>query len=118
MGVPEVHLLESDTRKCAFLSEGARLFTAGRVTVHRARIEAAPAIAADVVTARALADLPKLLAYAAPFLRPDGICLFPKGRRVEEELTLAKQTWTMAVERVANPADPSGIILRIKGLAR
>ena len=118
MGVPEVHLVESDTRKCAFLSEGARLFAPGRVTVHRARIEAAPAIAADVVTARALADLPKLLAYAAPFLAPDGICLFPKGRRVEDELTLAKQTWTMAVERVANPADPSGIILRIKGLAR
>jgi 16S rRNA (guanine527-N7)-methyltransferase len=88
------------------------------VTVHRSRIEAAPAIPADVVTARALADLPKLLAYAAPFLAPDGICLFPKGRRVEDELTLAKQTWTMQVERVANPADPSGIILRIKGLAR
>ena len=118
MGVPEVHLVESDTRKCAFLSEGARLFAPGRVTVHRTRIEAAPVIAADVVTARALADLPKLLAYAAPFLAPDGICLFPKGRRVEDELTLAKQTWTMAVERVANPADPSGIILRIKGLAR
>ncbi|MFI5019634.1 MAG: 16S rRNA (guanine(527)-N(7))-methyltransferase RsmG [Dongiales bacterium] len=118
MGVPEVHLVESDTRKCAFLSEGARLFAPGRVTVHRTRIEAAPAIAADVVTARALADLTKLLAYAAPFLAPDGICLFPKGRRVEDELTLAKQTWTMAVERVANPADPSGIILRIKGLAR
>ena len=30
------------TRKCAFLSEGARLFAPGRVTVHRARIEAAP----------------------------------------------------------------------------
>ena len=71
-----------------------------------------------MVTARALAELPRLLAYAAPFLKPDGICLFPKGRRVEDELTLAKQTWTMAVERVANPADPSGIILRIKGLAR
>jgi 16S rRNA (guanine527-N7)-methyltransferase len=118
MGVAEVHLLESDTRKCAFLSEGARLFAPGRVTVHRTRIEAAPAIVADVVTARALAELPKLLAYAAPFLKPDGICLFPKGRRVEDELTLAKQTWTMAVERVASPADPSGIILRIKGLAR
>jgi 16S rRNA (guanine527-N7)-methyltransferase len=118
MGVPEVHLVESDTRKCAFLSEGARLFAPGRVTVHRVRIEAAPPIAADVVTARALTELPKLLAYTALFLKPDGICLFPKGRRVEDELTLAKQTWTMEVERVANPADLSGIILRIKGLAR
>jgi len=71
-----------------------------------------------VVTARALADLSKLLAYAAPFLAPDGICLFPKGRRVEDELTLAGQSWTMNVERFSNPAEPSGTILRIKDLRR
>lgn len=118
MGVPEVNLLESDARKCAFLSEAARLFAPGRVTVHRGRIEAAPPIAADVVTARALAELPKLLGYAARFLGPDGICLFLKGRRVEDELTLAGQTWTMTADRLPNPAESSGIILRIKGLAR
>jgi 16S rRNA (guanine527-N7)-methyltransferase len=56
------------------------------VKVHRARIEAAPAIAADVVTARALADLPKLLAYAV-LLDAGRHGLFPKGRRVEDELT-------------------------------
>jgi len=117
MGVPEVHLLESDTRKCAFLTEAARLFAPG-VKVHRGRIEAAPPIAADIVTARALAELPQLLAYAARFLKPDGICLFLKGRRVEDELTLAGQTWTMAADRLPNPAESSGIILRIKGLAR
>jgi len=118
MGVPEVHLLESDTRKCAFLTEAARLFAPGRVKVHRGRIEAAPPIAANVVTARALAELPGLLAYAARFLKPDGICLFLKGRRVEDELTLAGQTWTMAADRLPNPAESGGIILRIKGLAR
>jgi 16S rRNA (guanine527-N7)-methyltransferase len=118
MGVTEVHLLESDARKCAFLTEAARLFAPGRVKVHRGRVEAAPTIAADVVTARALAELPDLLAYAARFLKPDGICLFLKGRRVEDELTLAGQTWTMAADRLPNPAESSGIILRIKGLDR
>ena len=118
MGVPEVHLLESDTRKCAFLAEAGRLFAPGRVRVHRGRIEAAPPIAADVVTARAVAGLPDLLGYAARFLKPGGICLFLKGRRVEDELTLAGQTWTMAADRLPNPAESSGIILRIKGLAR
>ena len=108
MGVPEVHLSRSRCPKCAFLSEAARLFAPGRVTIHRGRIEAR-AIAADVVTARALADLDKLLGYAEPFLKPDGICLFLKGRQVGDELTLARQRWTMTVERFANPADPSGI---------
>jgi 16S rRNA (guanine527-N7)-methyltransferase len=118
MGARDVHLVESDSRKCAFLSEAARSFAPGRVEIHRGRIESIPPIPADVVTARALAALPDLLTYAHRHLKPDGICLFLKGRRVEDELTLAAQTWTMQAERLANPADSSGIILRIKGLAR
>jgi 16S rRNA (guanine527-N7)-methyltransferase len=118
MGVPEVHLVESDTRKCAFLAEAARLFAPGAVTVHRGRIEAIAPIAADVVTARALADLDTLLSYATRFLKPEGVCLFLKGRKAEDELTLAGQRWTMSVERLPNPAEPSGLVLRIKGLHR
>ncbi len=116
MGFPNVHLVESDTRKCAFLTEAARLFAPGPVTVHRGRIEAIAPLAADIVTARALADLDTLLGYAARFLKPEGVCLFLKGRRAEDELTLAAQRWTMSVERFPNPAEPSGLILRIKGL--
>jgi 16S rRNA (guanine527-N7)-methyltransferase len=116
MGFPEVHLIESDARKCAFLAEAARLFAPGAVTIHRGRIEAIPPFAADVVTARALADLDTLLGYAARFLKPEGVCLFLKGRRAEDELTLAGQRWTMTVERFPNPAEISGIILRIKDL--
>jgi 16S rRNA (guanine527-N7)-methyltransferase len=87
MGAPEVHLIESDTRKCAFLAEAGRHFAPGRVKIHRGRIEAVPPLAADVVTARALADLDTLLGYAVRFLKPDGVCLFLKGRKAEDELT-------------------------------
>src|SRR5262249_46335936 len=118
LGVPEVHLVESDARKCAFLTEGARLFAPSSVRVHRGRIEDIEPIVADVVTARALADLDRLLGFAARFLRPDGVCLFLKGKSAADELTLASQTWTMAVERFPNPAESSGIILRIKDLHR
>ena len=116
LGVPEVHLIESDTRKCAFLAEAARLFAPAPVKIHRGRIEEVTPIPADVVTARALADLDTLLGYAARFLKPGGVCLFLKGRKAEDELTLAGQRWTMVVERFANPAEPSGLVLRIKGL--
>ena len=118
LGVPEVHLIESDGRKCAFLSEAARLFAPNPVKIHHGRIESVESVAADVVTARALADLDTLLAYSTRFLQPDGICLFLKGRSAEDELTLASQRWTMSVERFPNPAEPSGIIFRIKGLHR
>jgi 16S rRNA (guanine527-N7)-methyltransferase len=118
MGFPEVHLIESDARKCAFLGEAARRFAPGRVRVHRDRIESVTPVAVDVVTARALADLDTLLCYASRFLKPGGICLFLKGRRAQDELTLARQTWTMTVEALPNPAESSGTILRIKDLHR
>jgi 16S rRNA (guanine527-N7)-methyltransferase len=118
LGLSEVHLIESDGRKCAFLSEVARLYAPNPVKIHHRRIESVEPVVADVVTARALADLEALLAYSKPFLKPGGVCLFPKGKTAEDELTLASQRWTMTVERFANPAESSGIILRIKGLHR
>lgn len=116
MGVPEVHLLDSDARKCAFLAEAARHF-APAVKVHRGRIEAIAPIPADVVTARALAELDELLSHGKRFLKPDGICLFLKGAKAEDELTRARRRWRMTVEAFPNPADSSGKILRIKDLS-
>ena len=117
MGVSEVHLIDSDARKCAFLLEASRRYAPG-AKIHRGRIEDMAPIAADVVTARALSELDKLLSYAARFLAPEGVCLFLKGARAEDELTQARRRWTMQAERFPNPSDSTGIILRIKGLTQ
>lgn len=120
LGVPEVHLVEADARKAAFLREAARAASLppGRVVVHGCRIEAMAPIAADAVTARALAPLDRLLHLAEPFLGPTSICVFPKGARADVELTEAAKSWTMAVERFASAADPSGTILRLSHVKR
>src|SRR5580700_2125505 len=94
LGVPGVELVEADSRKCAFLREAARV-TAAPVTIHNARAEAIRPRPVEIVTARALAPLDRLLALAAPFLGPQSLCLFLKGARAEEELTLARRGWTM-----------------------
>jgi 16S rRNA (guanine527-N7)-methyltransferase len=115
-----VHLIESDQRKAAFLIEVARA-TEVAVTVHAERAEAigtAGLVAADVVTARAVAPVEALLALARPLLAADGICVFLKGAAVEDELTRAGETWTMSIERFPSRSDPSGTILRIAGLER
>ncbi|KAA0682855.1 16S rRNA (guanine(527)-N(7))-methyltransferase RsmG [Roseomonas genomospecies 6] len=121
MGVPEVHLVESDSRKCAFLREAARAAGAS-VTVHNKRIEAvasiATAIAADVVTARALAPLNDLLGWAHPFIQDRGVALFPKGQNVADELTDTTKYWKMRTERFDSRTDPTGTILRVSGIAR
>jgi 16S rRNA (guanine(527)-N(7))-methyltransferase RsmG len=109
----ETHLLESDRRKAAFLSEAARTLALPGVTVHPQRIERASPPPAIAVTARALAPLPLLLPLAAPLLAPGGVLLFPKGRNVEQELTTAAPHWNMRVERFPSRTDPSATILRL-----
>lgn len=117
LGVPEVHLIESDSRKCAFLREAARV-TGTAVTVHNKRIEAVTRLACDVVTARALAPLETLLGWAVPLLRPNGHCIFLKGQNVEGELTDTTKYWKMRTERFDSRSDPGGVVLRIGEIAR
>jgi 16S rRNA (guanine527-N7)-methyltransferase len=121
LGVRQVHLIESDARKCTFLAEAARAagLDAGRgPVIHQTRAEEIEALRVDVVTARACAPLPKLLGYAAPMLRAESVCLFLKGSGIEEELTEAEKQWRMEVERFPSFSDPSGTILRINQVAR
>lgn len=117
MGVPDVHLVESDTRKAAFLREAARV-SGTTVTVHARRIDAVPEIAADVVTARALAPLAELLAWAHRFVGSKGVALFPKGQHAEDEVADAARQWTMSVERLPSRTDANGTVLRVSGIAR
>jgi 16S rRNA (guanine527-N7)-methyltransferase len=77
-----VALVESVTRKCAFLRAAAKRLGLGNVEVVAARAEAWPAGlgAHDLVTARALAPLSVLVEYAAPLLEIGGRLVAWKGR--------------------------------------
>ena len=110
-------LIESDYRKAAFLREAARILGAP-ARVHAGRIEAAKLAPAPLVTARALAPLPRLLELAAPLLAPGGVALFPKGAGAERELTAARRQWHMRVDSVPSRTAPDAVILRIAELAR
>jgi len=111
----EVHLIESDLRKCLFMREVIRV-TGANVTVHNKRIEKVDDIKTDVISARALASLSKLLDYANPFLKEDTICIFPKGKRFEEELTELKYVWYIKEHRVTSVTDDEGVVLVIRGI--
>ncbi len=112
-----VHLVEADQRKAGFLREAARVCEADAV-IHAERIERLSLPSFHVVTARALAPLPVLLGFAAPVLRPDGICLFLKGRTAEAELTQARRQWQMQVERFPSCTNPDATIFRLREVAR
>jgi 16S rRNA (guanine527-N7)-methyltransferase len=112
-----VHLVEADRRKAAFLSIASAELGLAHVTVHPCRIEALRLPRpAGIVTARALAPLPRLLGYAAGLLAEGGIALFPKGRQADAELTEAAQSWTFDLERFPSRTDPHASILRFTRL--
>ena len=115
-GIP-FDLVEADQRKAAFLREAARI-TGAPVRVHAVRIESADLPPAPLITARALAPLPKLLDLAAPLLAPGGQCLFLKGISAQTELTHAAAQWHMRVERIPSRTAPDACILRITDLRR
>ncbi len=114
LGVPEVHLVEADARKCVFLREAARVAESANVTVHNRRIEAMPAVPFDVVTARALAPIGVLFELAGRFAGPGTVYLFPRGRGVDEELIRTPETATMRLERIASRTDPGAAILKLE----
>lgn len=105
-GVP-FDLIESDRRKASFLRT-AVLETGAPATVHCCRIEEATVAPAPLLTARALAPLPRLLPLAARLLTDDGVCLFLKGAKVDEELAAAERDWTMDVKRVPSRTSRMG----------
>lgn len=120
-----VNLVESDRKKAAFMAEAAR--AAGFVpddtsrTAIRLRADRAEAIepqVADVVTARALAPLERLLPLMARFADEKTVLLVPKGEQAEAELQSAAKDWKMKTERVPSRSDARGTILVIRGLAR
>ena len=112
-----VTLVESNARKCAFLTEAARL-TGAPAEIRNARIETVigSAMGTDIVCARALASLDQLLDWSAPLLNSGTIGLFPKGRDVQAELTQAAQRWTVTYDLVPSRTDADARIVRVTAL--
>lgn len=116
-GQTRVTLVESDSRKAAFLREVARI-VAVPVDILPLRIESAATRASlrqfDVVSARALAPLPRLLELAIPFCGPQTVCLFLKGRDVNRELQAAANEWKFDFVLVPSSTDPEGCVVVVR----
>jgi 16S rRNA (guanine527-N7)-methyltransferase len=115
----KVTLIESDTRKAAFLREVARA-VAVPVDILSLRIEAAATRAnvgsACVVSARALAPLNKLLGLAVSFCDVGTVCLLLKGRETAAELQDAEKEWFYDLQRLPSLTDSEASVLRMTRL--
>jgi 16S rRNA (guanine527-N7)-methyltransferase len=110
-------LVESDQRKAAFLREAIRETDApARVVCDR--IETVPNLGADMVTARALAALPRLLALAVPHLSAGGVAVFPKGVGYRDEIAQARSEWGFDLEEFPSQTDRDARLLRLTRITR
>jgi 16S rRNA (guanine527-N7)-methyltransferase len=112
-----IHLVESDTRKCAFLRTVSRETFCENVTVHNGRIEdiLTDEIECDLVTARALASLKQLFIYTKP-LWDNHIqfkMLLPKGQNYQDEIADAESKYTFDYSEYPSKTDEDARILLV-----
>lgn len=117
----DVSLVESDSKKCAFLQTVSRE-TGVKVTIHNKRIESVvDAVGApDLVMARALASLDELLGYCKPWIEGENppIFLFPKGAQAADEIEIARKKWDFSCDITPSITDKAASILLLHNVKK
>lgn len=113
-------LVEPTSRKVSFLRTVARELDLNVTVIGRRcdAIDSRETGVPDVITSRALAALPQLCAWMAPFFGPNSRALLHKGREHVEELAESGAQWDHDVLVQKSDTDPSGVILTVANLRR
>ena len=106
----ECHLVESDQKKAIFLQTVVRDCGIPAV-VHTARIESLPSLGAEIVTARALAPMDRLLDLLADQLSAGTRCLFLKGAQAEQELATLGTRPDLSWELIPSLTNPDAFVV-------
>ena len=113
----EIILVESDKRKCSFLHTARRDLNLN-LTIINNRLEDCDVQKADIISARALADLATLFELSFKHMSRKTTFIFPKGKSWQEELFVAEKTWNFSWEAVNSITDSQAVVLKIGDLAR
>jgi 16S rRNA (guanine527-N7)-methyltransferase len=111
-----VWLIDSLQKRCRFLQSVVDALSLP-ATVIWGRAEQ-QALKVDVVTARAVAPMEKLLGYAQPYLQRGAQGLFLKGEKAELELREAAKVWQVEADLSVSRSDPRGRIVTVRSLKR
>ncbi|ODT72816.1 MAG: 16S rRNA (guanine(527)-N(7))-methyltransferase RsmG [Pelagibacterium sp. SCN 63-23] len=111
-------LVEPTARKVSFLRTVARELDLAVTVIGRRsdQIDSRETGVPDVITSRALAAMPQLCAWMAPFFGPSTRAILHKGREHVEELTESGAQWVYDVLIRPSDIDPGGVILTITNL--
>ena len=110
----QIHLVESDARKCAFMRRVIGE-TGSDAIVHTCRIEDLSFMKPDVITARALASLEKLLVLTDTQHHDALRCIFLKGRSAQQEKDNLTGWSHLSITDHRSATDPQAAILTVSG---
>jgi 16S rRNA (guanine527-N7)-methyltransferase len=110
----QLHLVESDAKKCAFMRRVIGE-TGSTAIVHTSRIEDLSFIKPDVITARALASLEKLLVLTQRQHHETLRCIFLKGRSAQQEKDDLTGWSHLTITDHNSATDPQASILTVSG---
>ena len=109
----QLHLVESDSKKVAFMRT-AIAETGVDAVIHHGRIEELACLHMDVITARALAPLARLF-HLTKTQHHDGLdYLFLKGKGVKQELTALPSSLTLTAHTYPSITDRDAVIVHFK----
>ena len=119
MGNKNINIVEADQKKCTFIREVAML-TNTKIAIHNCRIEDLKFINTDLITARALAPLDKLIDYVEIYMNNNSLknkiypkMLFLKGKSYKNELLDLRKTRNIDFKIYQSLTDNYGKILYI-----
>ena len=104
-------------KKTLFLNEVIKTLNLNAEVIND-RIESVSQTKFDVITARAVTSLDKLLEYASRFSYEKTKCLFLKGKTFNEEIIEAKKRWDFLCDIKQNKMSLDGVALVIKNIRR
>ena len=123
MGNENINAVESDEKKCIFIKEVARLSNT-KIIIHNSRIEKLKFLKPEIITARALAPLKKLIEYIEDYMKQgDNLkqklpkLLFLKGKNYKQEVLELKKNRNFDISVFPSISDKYGKVLYIKNIS-
>ena len=123
MGNENINAVESDEKKCIFIKEVARLSNT-KIIIHNSRIEKLKFLKPEIITARALAPLKKLIEYIEDYMKQgDNLkqklpkLLFLKGKNYKQEVLELKKNRNFDISVFPSISDEYGKVLYIKNIS-
>ncbi|MDD2839719.1 MAG: 16S rRNA (guanine(527)-N(7))-methyltransferase RsmG [Rickettsiales bacterium] len=116
-GIKEVHLFEKSPRKCEFLEE-AKNFSDNKIIIHNVDISQIRDNTFDVIVSRALGNLSLLLNFSLNFKKNNTKCIFPKGKKIFEELEQTKKAWNIDYKLTDSLTSSEGKIVEINSFCK